>query len=241
MLEVKYKLLIIIACLLSLTILLPACNRSSEKEDAVITTEPALETEVTSLEQEEIITFTQQVLEIEAKRSELIDYFASYQTIISQMEWLVGMFFLDGVPQGFDASKNLPKTDIEGMTSLRKSLLFLDCPHSLQSVKDIFIHIYSSEIELVERQLKGEEYLSEPPYGPPVPYFIKSMLVLPPVNQYNVELWLEEYDSDSAFLMKHPWVELQLLRIEVYTRWAEILREYGIVPAQERFTELVGR
>jgi len=67
------------------------------------------------------------------------------------------------------------------------------------------------------------------------------MLVLPPVNQYNVELWLEEYESDSAFLMKHPWVELQLLRIEVYTRWAEILREHGIDPAQEGFTELVGR
>ncbi len=235
----KHKSLIIIACLISFTFLLPACNGDSEQEESTTTTEPTPEIEPIDSERDEIIAFTQQALEIEAKRSELVDYFASYQTIISQMEWQVEMFFLDGVPQGFDKSRNLPKTDIEGMTSLRKRLLFLDCPQSMQVVKDVLIDIYSSEIELVERQLKGEEYLSEPPYGLPVPYFIKSMLVLPPVNQHNVEFWLEEYKSDASFLIKHPWVELQLLRKDVYSLWAEILREYYIDPAREGFTELV--
>jgi hypothetical protein len=256
----KNKLLIIIACLLSLTILLPACNRGSEKEDAVITTEPAIKTEAASseqedtinytretlssdLEREEIIIFTQQALEIEAKRNELNIYIserAKRQEVgLNSVKWFVNLRFLDGYAKD-DGTYIQGEVELEGMTSLRKRLMFLDCPQSMQVIKDILNDIYSSEVELAEFQLKGEEYSTLiPSFG--------TMLILPEVNQQNIEFWLEYYKSrqfpasSSTLLLDHPWVELQLLRRDVYTRWAEIIREHGIDPAQEGFTELVGR
>jgi len=121
--------------------------------------------------------------------------------------------------------------------------LFLDCPQSMQTIKDVLKDVYSSEVELAELQLQGEGYYVGV-FASGVPFF-GTMLVLPEVNQYNIELWLERYESwqfpasSSTLLMNHPWIELQLLRRDVYTRWTEILREHGIDPAEEEFTELI--
>ncbi len=218
----KYKLLIILASLLSLAILLPACGLDSERE--------------------EIITFTSQALEIEAKRNELNSYIglrAGRQSGfgLPALEGFVKQYFLNGYSQD--------DVELEGMTSLRKRLLFLDYSQSIQVIKDTLNDIYSSEVELAELQLQGEGYYVGA-FDSGIPFF-GAMLVLPEVNQQNIEFWLEEYKSwqfpasSSTLLMNHPWVELQLLRRDVYTRWAEILREHGIDPAQEGFTELVGR
>jgi len=258
--KMKNVVLIIITCLLSLAILLPACNGDLEQEEIVTSTEQPLETEATSSEQEEttttteptpeiepinsereeIIGFTQQALEIETRRNELNIYISErasrFEVGLPGAKWFRNLCFLDGYSKDHTLYRQ-GDPELEGMTSLRKRLLFLDCPQSMQVIKDILNDIYSSEVELAERQIQGEEY----PEGVP---FFGNMLVLTEVDQHNIELWIEEYKSwqfmasSSTLLMNHPWVELQLLRRDVYTRWAEILLEHGIDPVEEGFTEL---
>ena len=183
-------------------------------------------------EREEIITFTQQALEIEAKRSQLNTFFGSLWEGSSHQVWPTSVYYLPGVPQGFDKRNNTPRTDLEGMVSLRNRLLLLGCPQSTQSIKDALDQIYNSEINLAELEFQqGQEYL----------YFLRyfsQRLVLPEVNIYNIEPWQARV---GPTFLNHPLVKLQLLRRDTYTRWAEILREHGIDPAQEGFTELVGR
>lgn len=127
--------------------------------------------------------------------------------------------------------------EVEGMNSLRKRVLFLDYPQSMQLTKDAFNYIYSSEVELAEREFQqGEENSNIVP-------FFGTTFVLTEVNQYNIELWQAKYESwqvpGVSQFMNHPWVKLPLLRREVYTRWAEILRQHGIDPAKEGFVELI--
>lgn len=242
----RNKSLIAIICLLSITLLLPACDRDSEKEDTVTTTEQTLDTEAKSSEQDEIIAFTQQALEIEAKRNEL-NIFITEGALISEVssntaKWFRNLYFLDGYSKDNTFYKQ-GDAELEGMTSLRKRIMFLDCPQSMQVIKDILNDIYSSEVELGELQLQGEGYYVGV-FATGIPFF-GAMLVLTEVNQHNIELWLEEYKawqfpaSSSTLLMDHPWVKLQLLRRDVYTRWTEILQERNIDPAEEGFTELI--
>ena len=231
----KNQSLVIIICLLLLAVFY-SCTNSSEYEKITTTISQNFESEDSISERKDIITCTIQILDIEAKRNGLNEYISlrvgsQSDTGLPGYEWFINQYFLNGYSQD--------NVELEGMTSLKRKLLFLNCPQAMQVIKDTMNEIYSSEVELAERQLDGEHYFSEPPFGPPIPHFIKSMLVLPEINQYNIELWLERYDSNSEFLMNHPWVELQLLRKDVYTHWAEILREHGIDPAQEGFTELL--
>lgn len=158
------------------------------------------------LEQQEIISFTQQALEIEAKRSELMEYFAK-----QHVGPLRERFFLEGIPTNAEYPEwmNAPKSGLEGMVSLRKRLLFLDCPQSLQSIKQSLLEIYQLEIELAESE---GETMSLP----------EAMLQ-----------GIEKYKAAQEGILPH-----QERRKDTYTRWAEILREHGIDPAQEGFTEL---
>ena len=195
------------------------------------------------LEQQEIISFTQQVLEIEAKRSDLTAFFAGGSDLTAFLaseqraviKWLTELYFFGGVPTTA-LLKDAPPSDLEGMVSLQNKLLLLECPQSIQHIKDSLVYIYNSEISLAELEFQMEEENSNL-----VPFF-GTRFVLPEVNQYNLELWKEKYESwqmpGVSQFMNHPWVKLQLLRRDVYTRWAEILREHGIDPAQEGFTEL---
>ncbi len=188
------------------------------------------------LEREEIISFTRDMLEIEAKRNELNAY---WELRVPRSKYgpaqrsFMGAHYLDGVSQDDFEKYALPLVEVEGMKSLRNRVLFLDYPQSMQPIKDAFNYVYSSEVELAEREFQqGEEYW---PFVP----FIGNWLVVPKVNQYNIEFWQEQQFPTASPFLNHPWVKLQLLRREVYTRWAEILRQHGIDPAEEGFTELV--
>ncbi len=173
-------------------------------------------------ERQEIITFTRQALEIEDERNELMAYFASFplERYGTVQGWLVRRFLLEGVPTNLPATYNAPRSGLEGMASLRQRILLLDCPQSMQPIKDALVYIYNSEVELAEHDLAG-----------------------PIINQDNLELWHEDLSLNINFYisMDDPWLKLQLMRRDVYIRLAEILQEHGIDPAQEGFTELVGQ
>ena len=159
------------------------------------------------LEQQEIISFTRQALEIEGNQSELMEYFAR-----QHVGPLREHFFLEGMPAdaGYPKWMNAPESGLEGMVSLRKRLLFLDCPQSLQSIKQSLLEIYQLEIELAESE--GETMsLSE--------------AMLQGVAQYKT--------AQEGFLPH------QERRKDTYTHWAEILREHGIDPAEGGFSGLI--
>lgn len=186
-------------------------------------------------EREEIITFTQQALAIEAKRNDLMAFIAGHERNV--IKWVASRFFFPGAPQGIIKIPSGPAFELEGMLSLRETALLLDCSQSMQVIKDALVYIYNSEINLAELEFQyGEEY------SPLVPFFLKRF-VLPEVNQYNIELWQAKYESwqmpGISLFMNHPWVKLQLLRRDVYTRWAEILQEYDIDPLEEGLMILI--
>lgn len=209
----KHKLLLVIACVLSLAILLPACAVDTERE--------------------EIVSFTRQALEIEAKRNELMEFFASFRPPhygYGFSLWLIDKGFLGGVPAKtytFYSGDEVPPSSIEGMSSLRNRLLLLGCPQSTQSIKDALDQIYDSEIGLAESQSSQKDL-------PWIPYF-GSGLVLCEVTKDNLSYW-RQYD---AKVVQSEWFKVQELRKDTYTRWAEILQEHGIDPVQEGFTELI--
>lgn len=201
------------------------------------------ENPVTKSERQEIISFTQDMLDIEARRSDLMvslaghsdltAFLASQQRVV--IKWLAELYFLDGVSQ--DRLVGWIRDERRGMLSLRTRLLLLDCPQDMQVIKDSLVYIYNSEISLAELEFQHNEE-----YSPLVPFF-GNRFVLPEVNQYNIELWQVKYESwqmpEVSLFMNHPWVKLQLLRRDIYTRWAEILQEHDIDPLGEGFTGLI--
>ncbi len=195
------------------------------------------------LEQQEIISFTRDMLHIEAKRNELNAYWELWlpkSRYGPAGRWFMGTHYLDGVSQDDFEKYAVPLVEVEGMKSLRKRVLFLDYPQSMQPIKDTFNYIYSSEVELAEREFQqGEEYYTGLPFDRGLSFWGKA-LVLPEVNQHNIEFWQEKQVWDVSSFLNHPWVKLQLLRRDAYTSWAEILRQHGIDPAKEGFAELVG-
>lgn len=201
---------------------------------------------VTESEREEIITFTIEVLEIEAKRSELIEYFASFGPAeygYALRLWLIDRYFLVGVPAKsatLRTGDKVPPSSIEGMSSLRKRLLLVSCPQSTQSIKDALNQIYNSEIELAELQLIQKDL-------PWIPHFGNG-LVLCEITKDNLSYWMqlaEQTPSWTALGMQYAkvvqsdWFKAQEFRLEVYTRWAEILKEHGVDPLEEGLTSLI--
>ena len=110
-----------------------ACGGSSDTDDP---------------DREAIIAFTQQALEIERKRSELMAYFASLRDTYGRYARAsrISRSFLPGVPARFNDDKPL-----EGMSSLWEKLLVLDSPQPLLAVKDSLIAIYETEIQQFEQ------------------------------------------------------------------------------------------
>lgn len=189
---------------------------------------------VTESEQQKIITFTQQALEVEDKRNELMRYFGNslYQTKI-----LIDSYFLEGVPT---TAVNAPASELEGMVTLRKQLLFLECPQSLQAIKQSLLEIYQVEIGLAEIQLDQENLPWLPTFG--------DRLVLCELTIDNLSYWMqlaEQTPSWTALGMQYAkvvqsdWFKAQEFRLEVYTRWAEILKEHGVDPLEEGLTSLI--
>ncbi|MBT9162147.1 MAG: hypothetical protein DDT27_00691 [Dehalococcoidia bacterium] len=263
----RHKL--IIGCLLGLVVLMAACNPSpetstptpSDKEARLEERIAELEGKIAELsdtpnpdsEREEIISFTRQALEIEAKRSEFMRYLAGLRGIIGLhgQRGVVEMRFSSGVPPEWACEvRGVPPSGFEGMASLLNRLLMLDCPQSMQPVKDTLIYIYHSEIGQVQLQVEIgrlqeqigrlqveiRELQSETLWagGGPIP-----KLVYPEVTWDNLDLWRQEMGQHAPLSPIHGfykarvesvWFALQESRRDIYVRWAEILQEHGIDP-----------
>ena len=144
-----------LACVLVLA--LTVCGQASDS--------PRTPTANPDLERKAIIDFTRQALEIEAKRNELIAYFAGLQDKVGihGQAFAIERYFSRGVPTTLrDASP----PGIEGISSLINRLRLLDSPQSLLSIKDALVHIYDSEIQ--QAQIQSENQVD---WGDPIRIF----------------------------------------------------------------------
>ena len=91
------------------------------------------------------MSFTQQALEIEAERRDLMAYFAALRgrVGIHGQAFAIERYLVEGVPPTLVGA---PASGLRGMTSLRNSLLLLVSPEPMQPIKDALVHIYDSEI-----------------------------------------------------------------------------------------------
>jgi len=96
-------------------------------------------------EREAIITFTRQALAIEAERAELMKFYA-YANLGMYRDWVMRATFLKGV-SATQYTWAPTDHDLAGMSALLSRLLLLDCPQSMQPIKDSLNHIYESEIQ----------------------------------------------------------------------------------------------
>lgn len=236
----KYKLLLVLACLLSLVILLPACGLFSGSD-----LKPA-ETEVneSDLERENITTFTKEALEIEAQRAELMQYFATARTKLGAFaqRTIIERSFLTGIlPNTF---KYVPPSGLEGMESLQGKLSLLACPQSLQPVKDTLDSIYSSEIQLYQSQRESDKQYKDTKGSESYLGSSPETFIWPEVTKDNLD-YLEQLaksGSDtvpSIYYLRElegRWTQLQKLRRDTYIRWDEVLREHGVDPKEYGFT-----
>lgn len=262
----RHKL--IIGCLLGMVVLMAACNPSPETPTPTPSDKEArLEERIAELEgkiaelsdtpkpdsqREEIISFTRQALEIEAKRNELMQYLAGLRDVIGlqNQRALIERRFVNGVPPG---AHGVPPSGFEGMASLVNKLLMLDCPQSMQPVKNTLLHIYHAEIGQVQlQQLQSELWLLElevwelqaeewefPPWSGPI-----RNLVYPEITKDNLDHWRqlkEQHGPVGAIhaLYRHMvetvWFHLQESRRDIYVRWAEILQEHAVDAVKEGF------
>ena len=201
--------------LLSTLIFMFSCN--SSKADA---------------EQEAIVTFTRQTLLIEAKRVELINWLGGHSIgLTPYQEWLVEKYYLNGVaPKAPNPPAPIPPSGLEGMSSLTNELLLLECPKSIQSIKDSLVSIYNSEIRQFQLgQLKDSTSKVD------ASFYLE-------VNWQNLDEWEQEpwWLGNSMRQMKDSaWYQLQSFRRDVYTQWSQLLKEHGIDAESEGFTELI--
>jgi len=191
-------------------------------------------------EREAIITFTQQAFQIEAKRGELINWLGGQSLGLNPYQrWLVGKYYLTGVaPNAPDSSAPIPSSGLEGMSSLVNKLSLLDCPQSVQSIKDSLTSIYNSEIR--QFQLWQLNLTSGVASGVDHSFYLE-------VNWENLDEWaLKPWVSENYYgvtttlqMKDNAWYQLQSFRRDVYTQWLQLLKQHGIDPAKEGFTELI--
>ena len=246
----KHKLLLVLACVLSLAILLPACGLFSgsdlePEKDITFTQEaPEIEAKGSDLERKEIISFTQQALEIEAQRAELMQYFATARTKLgafAQRTIIERSFYTGILPNTY---KYVPPSGLEGMESLQGELSLLACPQSLQSVKDTFDSIYSSEIQLYQSQRESDKQYKDTKGSESYLGSSPETFIWPELTKDNLDYWeqLAKAGSDtvpSAYYLRElegRWTQLQKLRRDTYIRWYEVLREHGVDPKEHGFT-----
>ena len=190
----------------------------------------------------EIIAFTREALEIEAKRNSLMEYFVSLRESAGSLGTihLVNRWILPGVSEQASrsfADSSMATPPLEGMLSLRNRLLLLDVPQELEPVKDSLAAAYASEIDVGIRQgyFDGGDGTLE------------RSRVSPQVTKDNVAAIIEkaeqfryrsrEYNFQMSKAGGH-WGQIQLFRQQIYIRWAAILQEQGVDSAKEGFTEL---
>jgi hypothetical protein len=188
-------------------------------------------------EQEAIVTFTQQALQIEAKRVELINWLGGHSIgLTPSQEWIMEKYYLNGVsPNTPNPPTPIPPSGLEGMSSLTNKLLLLDCPQSIQSIKDSLISIYNSEIH----QFQLGQF-KDTANGVDSSFFLE-------INWQNLDEWALEpcwlWNSNGGVAMRQmkdsAWYQLQSFRRDVFTQWSQLLIQHGIDPAKEGFTDLV--
>jgi len=218
---------------LLLIVLVPLTGCGSSKVDTEVDTE-----------REAIIAFTGEALQIEAQRAELMEYFVDVDTRYGRLvqNFVMAEAFSGGV---------LPPYELSGFNTLHPLVMALDSPQPMQIIKESLIYIYKTEWEEFEKgktkwreSLKGkeEDYLWE--FG-----------VYPDVTMDNLDYLKQEaakpYSPDSGEgLLEHSyfqhkvdneWYKLQSFRRDVYTQWAQILKDNGIDPAKEGLTDLAPR
>lgn len=219
------KLLVVLTAVLSLV----ACGGVFGGPTPTPTVDP---------EREAMLAFTRQALQIEAERAELMQYFASQRGTGAPAviySWM-GRAFAVGVPVG--EYNPGPPHELAGMEALYQRLLLLDCPQSVQTIKDALSHIYDSE--LLTMALSG--------YGQTNTGYGRADTVdtvYADVTKDNVDQWKQRADAAKAAGSRSPeqryyadrvesrWGRLQVYRGEVYVRWAQLLRDHGIDPAKE--------
>lgn len=190
------------------------------------------------LEQEEAIAFTKSALEIEAERDGIVAKYAKGWNRLSYAPSLRAYLaspFKDEVEGKLKLST--------GVVSLRNKLALLDCPSFLLDVKIMLLQAYELELESTETVTRqgslGEEEEVKgfnPSINKDNAMDYQKMLLdkirntgANPFGPAGETLWKE---------LHSPWVEAQLIRREAYERWAKILREHGIDPLEQGFTEL---
>ena len=191
-----------------------------------------------------IMSFTQQALEIEAERSELMAYFASLRDRVGihGQAFAIEKYLVQGVPPTLVSA---PPSGLKGMTFLRNRLLLLVSPEPMQSIKDTLVHIYNSEIEqaMTQEALLGE-YGSAPEtqqtqiqsdktadWGQPV-----RKLVYPEITRENLDYWRRSVESSESgpirdlfrYKVGTVWFGIQEFRQQAYIRWTEVLKEHDL-------------
>ena len=196
-------------------------------------------------ERDEMVAFTRQALAIEAERNALMGYFAGLEQRFGPLgsRQQVNRWILPGISERQAEIWKVPDT-FDGLYFLQTHLLLLDAPQSLEPVKDSLAQVYASEIQLASNQSQSsnisssiDEAVALLDEGALYPRIKPSTtFVIPQITKDNVAA--RQSSLRPGYRLGH-WGQTQLFRKQIYTRWAEILREHDIDPAEEGFTQLV--
>jgi len=150
-------------------------------------------------EREQIILFTREALEIEAKRNAFMDYLTGLRKRFGRegSQFHVKSYYLSGISERRAQKLSLPTT-YEGMLSLHSRLLLLDVPQVLDPIKDSLVNAYSNEIDIVSCEVGlGRGCMSAYTLG---------------INKDNImELPIQPFEPGS---MKYTrWGGIQVLRL----------------------------
>jgi len=152
---------------------------------------------------DEIRSFSQQVLAIEAHRNLMASLAAEMPPV-----------FRDDLAQAYISGAG-PKEWSEGIRSLRNSLASLPAPDDLLAVKEGLLKVYDSEIQAIRLASRLEYYFGRLHI---VEYWAG---FYPSVTFQNFASWgaaLIQSTSNAA-----GWVEAQQMRASVYLNWSRVL------------------
>jgi len=176
---------------------------------------PPGESSISSSE-EAMIAFTEQALGIEDEHNQIIAKYASYISPLrsgTQYAWEISL--------------------------LANRIVLLDCPQSLQPIKDALLRSYDMESKATEVE---KDFWLDAHYdvrGNLQAYELRMTEhsdFYPAIDIHNVQSLSED---DWRRTMYPTWVEAQMFRLEVYDRWKEILEQYDIDLRKEGFIKLL--
>lgn len=198
--------------------------------------------------QQEIINFTKEAYVIELK-GEILNLYSGLYLSFRPYSPVAFDYYLNGMKLS-DYLKIEPKAteDLDGMYSLKNKMALLDCPQSMQSIKDSLINIYESEIrqyQLSKAQSKSsnsnmlERPLVESSGGSVTTGEFPTTSLgdtsfYPQVNYKNIDDYKNNYS-----ISKSEWYRIQSFHHDVIVKWSQLLKDSNIDAAKEGFTELI--